>query len=439
MSIKTKLLLYATSILSIAFLTALVCATMNLVRAEGFSRDFLQQMHCVPPSTRQTMVVVVLLTLSMIVMDILLEGVTDKEKHKAPLYAVLLWELLACLALNYYLCCTFRNAIYFMVANIITYPLSPRKRFVFLAAALLCYIGIDYNQVASYFVPYNFAVLENYLHNGNASNWLGIKSVLLTLNDVSCIMLCLTVISATNGEKQNIEALNNKLRRTVDELHVSNVQLKQQAKRDEDFAIYKERLRFSREMHDSIGYVLTGVVVGLNACDALMEDHEGKLSQQIKRLSTLAANGLNELRTAINDMRIGGKDNRSLTDDIRELLSDISACVSMEIASDIDVNERVCLSGMEENVVYRIVQESVTNAVRHARAKHMWISVGVAHTGIRVSVQNDGHVQAPITEGFGLSNMRERVSGLGGRMTVEITTDGLFSLCIEISATRGAI
>ena len=80
------------------------------------------------------------------------------------------------------------------------------------------------------------------------------------------------------------------------------------------------------------------------------------------------------------------------------------------------------------HVVFRCVQEALTNAIKHARARNLWITIVQARTFVEIEVRDDGAGQAQVRFGNGLTGMRERIREAGGRLDVESSDRGGFGL-----------
>lgn len=427
---RCKILIYITGALTMGYLTALVCFALDSIARHGNSRAFLEQVVYIPPNSREILLSVGVALALLICIEVYMELCCSGPRTPLMLYVCLAVESAIAVEMNYYLLCSFSSVFFLVIGNTLLYPVKNREKMICIVLASIFYIGVEVNQTTHLALPCSLDLLISYLGDSVASAQ-SIIVLLKTISTVAFIILCMASINTTRKEKQQIEMLNTALKHTIDELNVSNVQLRQQAKRDEEFAIYRERLRFSQDMHDIIGHVLTGIVVGLKACDALCEEDDSPLAKQMNRLSQLASNGLNDLRQAINATRISSKESYSLLEEIRELLNSISECVNMHIHTEITGDLQLKLSSVQENVIYRIVQESVTNAIRHAYAKNLWLYMNLGDDVV-IRIENDGNIETNIREGFGLKNMRERVYSLGGRMNISTNMPGLFRLDVTI-------
>lgn len=427
---RYKIILYITGSLTLGYLCALVCFALDSMPRTGSSRAFLEQVASIPPRAAEILLAVGLTVLALILLESWMNLRFKEDVAESRLYVCIAAEFLLGIVMNYYLLCSISSVFLLVIGNIILFPIRNRGKMICIVLTTLFYIAVEVNQITHFWLPCGFEQIISFLGDSMA----GVQSVVVLLKTVDIaafIILCLASINTTAQEKQQIETLNSALKHTIDELNVSNVQLKQQAKRDEELAVYKERLRLSQDMHDIVGHVLTGIVVGLKACEAMSEDDDSPLVRQMRRLSHLASHGLNDLRQAINDTRVSAKESYSLFDQIDELLESISQCVNIAIETEIKGDTQIPLNSVQENVIYRVAQESVTNAIRHAHAKNIWFRMELGSV-VSICVENDGAVEADIREGVGLSSMRERVRGLNGGVAIHLNAPDRFTLKVWI-------
>jgi two-component system, NarL family, sensor histidine kinase DevS len=183
-----------------------------------------------------------------------------------------------------------------------------------------------------------------------------------------------------------------------------------------------ERMRWARELHDQTLQALGGLRV-LLASTVGRGDAEKKdlaIRQAMDDIDLEIAN----LRQIITDLR------PSLLDDLG-LLSAIEALLDRHADDGLQIDRDLTLIGADhlsidlppelETTVYRLVQEALTNVIKHSRASHVRVSLGLDEGGVIVEVKDDGEgfdVSQP-SEAFGLAGMRERVSLAGGRLSVD--------------------
>jgi signal transduction histidine kinase len=186
-------------------------------------------------------------------------------------------------------------------------------------------------------------------------------------------------------------------------------------------AAESERARWARELHDQTLQALGGLRVLLAASvgrgDAAAKD--ASMRQAVEDVELEIAN----LREIISDLRPSLLDDLGLVPAL-EALFERRRCDTLRITSELRLptggGHDTGLSAELETTVYRLVQESLTNIVKHAEASHVWVSVAFEGTEMIVEVRDDGRGfdLDTRTSGFGLAGMRERVSLAGGTLSV---------------------
>lgn len=180
-----------------------------------------------------------------------------------------------------------------------------------------------------------------------------------------------------------------------------------------------ERLRISRDLHDTLGHHLTALSLSLEVASHVTE---GKAAEHVGQARALARLLLAEVRDVVGRMREeGGIDlRRALT----ALASGVpEPAVHLALPDDLHVREPE-----QAHAVLRCVQEVVTNAVRHAEARNLWIEVVQGPDGLEVKARDDGRGSARFAPGLGLTGMRERIEEAGGRLEIATEPGRGFSL-----------
>jgi len=181
-----------------------------------------------------------------------------------------------------------------------------------------------------------------------------------------------------------------------------------------------ERQRWARELHDDTLQGLSAVRINLSAARRSPESLAGAVGDAIDRLEESIAN----LRALITDLRPAALDQLGAKAAIEALAErnereDVQIDVSIEL--DFERGTRPTrLTPEVETALYRIVQEAVTNTIKHGRAKRAVIEVCERATAVELVVRDDGRgfdADAP-ADGFGLLGMRERVALLGGELEI---------------------
>jgi two-component system sensor histidine kinase UhpB len=177
----------------------------------------------------------------------------------------------------------------------------------------------------------------------------------------------------------------------------------------------EERTRIAREMHDGIGQTLTAVALQAERA-AEMEAADREL---LERLAASAHAGLGEVRRLARELRPEALDDLGLGNAL------ITLCRRMATEGGVDVEAHLqpgmpALAPEAELVVYRVAQEAITNALRHARATRVDVTLRSAGGEVELVVADDGVgiAKEPRGETHGLAGMRERALLAGGRLTL---------------------
>ena len=189
----------------------------------------------------------------------------------------------------------------------------------------------------------------------------------------------------------------------------------------------QERSRIARELHDTLGQNIGALRLEL---DALERDSD--VAGRVDRLRSLNHAQLDDLRRAIRDLRPAELEERSIVAAIEELAE------SVELRSGVAIS--VGLPGFEvlpartAASLFRIVQEALTNAVRHARPTEIGLRGRIEDGLARLTIRDDGGGGAQLVPGHGLGFMRDRLAAFGGTLAIESDEDGT-TLLIEVPAT----
>jgi signal transduction histidine kinase len=177
-------------------------------------------------------------------------------------------------------------------------------------------------------------------------------------------------------------------------------------------------MRIAREVHDVVGHSLVAITLQARAGLRRLSRSPDRAGQALHEIESLASRALEETRTAVATIR-SGTDATALHP--QPTLTDLRDLVESMRGSDLDVHLVVepathDLAPRLQSAAYRIVQESLSNAAKHARPART--DVRIAHAGdvFTVEITDDSTNAAPAGEGSGLRGMRERAEQLGGSL-----------------------
>ncbi|MFT3709911.1 MAG: sensor histidine kinase [Archangium sp.] len=194
-----------------------------------------------------------------------------------------------------------------------------------------------------------------------------------------------------------------------------------------ELATARERNRVARELHDSLGHCLTIANVQLEAARA---QGPGAQEERLMKAQQVLRDGLAELRNAVTLLREGPP--RPLHEALEGLVADTNSA-GLPAALEL-VGDRRALGHGLDLVLYRVAQEALTNARKHARASKVNVSLAFERARVLLAVTDDGAAGEALTEGNGLSGMRERVTQAGGTLTIERAAAGGVALRVEVPA-----
>ncbi len=187
-----------------------------------------------------------------------------------------------------------------------------------------------------------------------------------------------------------------------------------------------ERTRISRELHDLLGHHLTALSLNLEVAGHLSD---GRVKEHVQQAHTLARLLLTDVREAVSQLREGGA--IDLAAALRPLAENVPS-----LAIHMDLEEPLTLDDPERaHVLLRCTQEIITNAVRHAGARNLWIDARRVDGGIVIQARDDGTGAEALVPGNGLRGMRERLAQHGGDLQVESGSGAGFALRLRLPAT----
>lgn len=209
------------------------------------------------------------------------------------------------------------------------------------------------------------------------------------------------------------------------EINNAYEQLKRAYNEIEDYTIMKERSYMSREMHDTVGHTLTTSLVELEICKMLVQD-ESEVKEKIEHVSDQVRKGLMELRMTVRKL----KQDLDWEQEIYAIGERLSKDINIKVRSHIGD-----LSGIETNTlrcIYRVIQESLTNGIKHGKATAFMIDVDVRDEEILIEIIDNGVGATAFKSGFGLTAMRERVEALQGSIAFESYKDEGFTVRVQL-------
>ena len=202
--------------------------------------------------------------------------------------------------------------------------------------------------------------------------------------------------------------------------------------------VAEERLRIARDLHDVVGHSFAAVHVQARAAAALLDTDPAGVRQALAAIEATSRDALREIRATLSSLRRDHPQAVAGTAQLQELLAPARAA-GLHVQSTID--DASAVPAAVGHTVYRVVQESLTNVLRHAQATTVAVIVALDGPGILVQVRDDGRgaPQPDGSDGHGLTGIRERVAALGGRLDAGPVADGGWRVTAWVPVEGGAV
>ncbi len=188
-----------------------------------------------------------------------------------------------------------------------------------------------------------------------------------------------------------------------------------------------ERKRIARDLHDSTVQNLTTMMHKTELCTRLIDLDPIRAKLELQTMVGTIKSTINDMRNIIYGLRPMTLDDLGLIPAIQKYIRDVSNNYNIKVNFKIHNKEKILLPAINLTL-FRIIQESVNNAIKHGKANGIWVDIYYSDKSIRVQVKDDGvgikddtlqKAHDNIFSGYGLSMMKERVSILSGDFNIE--------------------
>jgi signal transduction histidine kinase len=203
------------------------------------------------------------------------------------------------------------------------------------------------------------------------------------------------------------------------------VQLTRLGAQGRQAAVLEERNRMAREIHDTLAQGFTGVLMQLEATESALDTARPDLARErLSKARDLARASLTEARRSVWALRPQALEQQPLVAALRAAATTLTAGTTVQLTFVADGTVGFVPTELETDLL-RVVQEAITNSIKHAMARTLLVSVHDDGKSLTLSIRDDGHgfsVAAPCPNdgsGFGLTAMRERLERHGGQLIVQ--------------------
>lgn len=398
---------------AIMLMTIFVYLTTQSINERFMARQFLGGVNAIPAQPLQNVFIclglLLVLSLSFFLRKRFFEG------KLGLIYASFAIDFLISFIIIYLLDFNYNGIILFVFANLVTYSKGNKLRTALMMLAIISFLATDFEFMA---INTNLYSIRDYIvwHSPNIQQYLfSVYNGFISLNSILFILYCTYEIMSQRGTIEEVNYLYGKLSEVNQDLENANEQLREYASITEKMGETKERNRLAREIHDTLGHTLTGISAGIDACITTLEVSPELTRKQLDAIARVTREGIVDVRRSVSKLRADSKERLPLEHAITKMVTDMQEITEAKIYFTNKVGN-LNFDEDKENAIYRVVQESLTNAIRHGKAKQIWIEIKRDEHFVYLSIIDNGLGCAEIQSGFGLHHIKERIQMLGGEV-----------------------
>jgi two-component system, NarL family, sensor histidine kinase LiaS len=187
----------------------------------------------------------------------------------------------------------------------------------------------------------------------------------------------------------------------------------------QDLAALEERYRLAGELHDSVKQQITAAMFQISAAQALVEKDPPAARRSLQHAADLTHSAQKEMSAIIFELRPAALEGRGLVIALKKYVEEWSSHTGADVTLQVEGDQ--ILPAQTERVVFRFVQEALSNVARHAETQTAAVRLEFSPDLLTIEVEDKGvgfSVDAVESTGFGITNMRARIKQLGGEMTI---------------------
>lgn len=396
--------MFILNVIIVLFYVAVIAITTKYIIGNDLARSFLDKVMYMPTAPVYIISGSVGLLLCLAYCVYYREFNNIRNKTINYLYSLL--EVVISVILIFLIYLSYNGIILFVFCDCMYHLKKGLKYQVLLVALGLIYLLANY-EIVTYFYP--LVNIEEYflVYDASIRNCLIIIKRLL--EGFNIILFIIFMIIYILKQIQENEYISKKLSMVA----MINKKMQKYVIVTEKFGEKNERKRLARELHDTIGHALAGMAVGVDACITMIDKNPQLAKEQLKIISKAIRKGMKDVRNSLNKMRPDFLQQYRLKEAIEKMKEEISDVTDLKINLNYQIDE----TGFEtkiEDILFRVIQESITNSIRHGLATVVDIDIYKENNLLCLKIKDNGKGCKAINYGFGLKQMVERVSQIRG-------------------------
>lgn len=396
--------MFILNVIIVLFYVVVIAITTKYIIGNDLARSFLDKVMYMPTAPVYIISGSVGLLLCLAYCVYYREFNNIRNKTINYLYSLL--EVVISVILIFLIYLSYNGIILFVFCDGMYHLKKGLKYQVLLVALGLIYLLANY-EIVTYFYP--LVNIEEYflVYDASIRNCLIIIKRLL--EGFNIILFIIFMIIYILKQIQENEYINKKLSMVA----MINKKMQKYVIVTEKFGEKNERKRLARELHDTIGHALAGMAVGVDACITMIDKNPQLAKAQLKIISKAIRKGMKDVRNSLNKMRPDFLQQYRLKEAIEKMKEEISDVTDLKINLNYQIDE----TGFDtkiEDILFRVIQESITNSIRHGLATVVDIDIYKENNLLCLKIKDNGKGCKAINYGFGLKQMVERVSQIRG-------------------------
>lgn len=396
--------MFILNVIIVLFYVAVIAITTKYIIGNDLARSFLDKVMYMPTAPVYIISGSVGLLLCLAYCVYYREFNNIRNKTINYLYSLL--EVVISVILIFLIYLSYNGIILFVFCDCMYHLKKGLKYQVLLVALGLIYLLANY-EIVTYFYP--LVNIEEYflVYDASIRNCLIIIKRLL--EGFNIILFIIFMIIYILKQIQENEYISKKLSMVA----MINKKMQKYVIVTEKFGEKNERKRLARELHDTIGHALAGMAVGVDACITMIDKNPQLAKAQLKIISKAIRKGMKDVRNSLNKMRPDFLQQYRLKEAIEKMKEEISDVTDLKINLNYQIDE----TGFDtkiEDILFRVIQESITNSIRHGLATVVDIDIYKENNLLCLKIRDNGKGCKAINYGFGLKQMVERVSQIRG-------------------------
>lgn len=396
--------MFILNVIIVLFYVAVIAITTKYIIGNDLARSFLDKVMYMPTAPVYIISGSVGLLLCLAYCVYYREFNNIRNKTINYLYSLL--EVVISVILIFLIYLSYNGIILFVFCDCMYHLKKGLKYQVLFVALGLIYLLANY-EIVTYFYP--LVNIEEYflVYDASIRNCLIIIKRLL--EGFNIILFIIFMIIYILKQIQENEYINKKLSMVA----MINKKMQKYVIVTENFGEKNERKRLARELHDTIGHALAGMAVGVDACITMIDKNPQLAKAQLKIISKAIRKGMKDVRNSLNKMRPDFLQQYRLKEAIEKMKEEISDVTDLKINLNYQIDE----TGFDtkiEDILFRVIQESITNSIRHGLATVVDIDIYKENNLLCLKIKDNGKGCKAINYGFGLKQMVERVSQIRG-------------------------